>query len=67
MAIDTRAPGAPTFSVIGTRPIRPDGLDKVTGRAVYGADVLVIPHPDTGVPQLLPRRTPSGPALKALS
>jgi xanthine dehydrogenase molybdenum-binding subunit len=29
----------PAFKVIGTRPIRPDGLDKVTGRAVYGADV----------------------------
>ncbi len=27
------------YAVIGTRPIRPDGADKVTGRAVYGADV----------------------------
>ncbi len=27
------------FSVIGTSPVRPDGVDKVTGRAVYGADV----------------------------
>ena len=27
------------FRVIGTRPIRHDGEDKVTGRAVYGADV----------------------------
>jgi xanthine dehydrogenase molybdenum-binding subunit len=26
------------FRVIGTRPIRPDGVDKVTGRAKYGAD-----------------------------
>ena len=26
------------FKVIGTRPIRPDGVDKVTGRALYGAD-----------------------------
>ena len=25
--------------MIGTRPIRPDGVDKVTGRAIYGADV----------------------------
>ncbi len=25
--------------VIGTRPVRPDGADKVTGRAEYGADV----------------------------
>jgi CO/xanthine dehydrogenase Mo-binding subunit len=27
------------YRVIGTRPIRHDGVDKVTGRAVYGADV----------------------------
>jgi len=26
------------FKLIGTRPARPDGLDKVTGRARYGAD-----------------------------
>lgn len=28
-----------TYKVIGTRPIRHDGVDKVTGRALYGADV----------------------------
>ena len=27
------------FDVVGTRPIRHDGTDKVTGRAQYGADV----------------------------
>lgn len=27
------------YKVIGTRPIRHDGVDKVTGRAKYGADV----------------------------
>ena len=26
------------FKVIGTRPVRHDGIDKVTGRAKYGAD-----------------------------
>ena len=26
---------AKALKVIGTRPIRPDGVDKVTGRAVY--------------------------------
>ena len=26
------------YKVIGTRPIRHDGVDKVTGRALYGAD-----------------------------
>ena len=29
----------PQYKVIGTRPVRPDGIDKVTGRAQYGADV----------------------------
>ena len=26
------------FKVVGTRPLRPDGIDKVTGRAKFGAD-----------------------------
>ena len=26
------------YDVVGTRPLRPDGADKVTGRALYGAD-----------------------------
>src|SRR4029078_5893181 len=29
----------PAYKVIGTRPVRPDGVDKVTGRAQYGADI----------------------------
>ncbi len=29
------------FKVIGQRVIRPDGVDKVTGRAQYGADVML--------------------------
>jgi len=28
-----------SFKVLGTRPVRHDGVDKVTGRAVYGNDV----------------------------
>ena len=27
------------YKVIGTRPLRPDGADKVTGKAIYGADM----------------------------
>src|SRR5262249_7904221 len=27
------------YNVVGTRPIRHDGAEKVTGRAAYGADV----------------------------
>ncbi len=43
------------FKVVGTRPLRPDGIDKVTGRARFGADasapgmlhgkILRSPHP----------------------
>ena len=31
-------PNKKKYKVIGTRPIRHDGADKVTGRAIYGAD-----------------------------
>src|ERR1700744_1698242 len=27
-----------SLKVVGTRPVRPDGVDKVTGRAVFAAD-----------------------------
>src|SRR5690242_9874840 len=27
--------------VVGTRPVRPDGVDKVTGRALFGADMVM--------------------------
>jgi CO/xanthine dehydrogenase Mo-binding subunit len=37
MAVSNQAPSN-GFKVIGTRPIRHDGVDKVTGRAKYGAD-----------------------------
>ncbi|ESW81734.1 MULTISPECIES: xanthine dehydrogenase family protein molybdopterin-binding subunit [unclassified Mesorhizobium] len=37
MNFDPRFSGR-KFSSVGTRPIRPDGVDKVTGRARYGAD-----------------------------
>ena len=30
-----------SYDVVGTRPVRHDGTDKVTGRALYGADVLL--------------------------
>ena len=30
---------AQSYKVIGTRPVRHDGMDKVTGRALYGADI----------------------------
>ena len=30
------------YNVVGTRPLRPDGVDKVTGRAQYGADIQMV-------------------------
>ena len=51
----------PQYKVIGTRPIRHDGVDKVTGRAKYGADV----HP-TGLIYGLILRSPHAHA-KVLS
>ncbi|HXF62265.1 MAG TPA: xanthine dehydrogenase family protein molybdopterin-binding subunit, partial [Caldilineaceae bacterium] len=38
MTQSTLEAGAQTFTVIGTRPIRHDGTDKVTGRAKYAND-----------------------------
>ena len=29
------------YKYVGTRPVRPDGVDKVTGRAQYGADPIL--------------------------
>jgi CO/xanthine dehydrogenase Mo-binding subunit len=29
------------FKWVGTRPVRPDGVDKVTGQAKYGADLIL--------------------------
>ena len=30
-----------TYNVVGTRPLRHDAYDKVTGRALYGADYQI--------------------------
>lgn len=38
MSYDTHYTGQ-SFKSVGTRPVRPDGMDKVTGRARYGADI----------------------------
>ena len=36
MAFDESKTG--NFKIVGTPPLRPDGLDKVTGKAQFGAD-----------------------------
>ena len=37
MALDDQRKSG--FKFVGTRPNRPDGMDKVTGRAKFGADM----------------------------
>lgn len=39
MALDNTKSQLPQFKVVGTRPARPDGIDKVTGKARFGADI----------------------------
>ena len=55
MSVIDRLTKTSDFKVVGTRPIRPDGIEKVTGRARFGADmaapgmlmgaILRSPHP----------------------
>ena len=79
MAIDQRnAPSAEgEFSVIGTRPIRHDGPDKVTGRARYAADIhppgllqgkiLRSPHPHAVIKNIDATRALALPGVKAVA
>ncbi len=79
MAIDQRnAPsGEGEFSVIGTRPIRHDGPDKVTGRARYAADIhppgllqgkiLRSPHPHAVIKNIDAARALALPGVKAIA
>ncbi len=39
--LDKDTPFTREFRIVGTRPVRPDGIDKVTGRARYGADMVM--------------------------
>ena len=64
------------FKVIGTRPIRHDGVDKVTGRARYGADVslpgllhakvLRSPHPHARITSIDTSAAEAAPNVKAV-
>jgi xanthine dehydrogenase molybdenum-binding subunit len=64
------------FKVIGTRPIRHDGVDKVTGRAKYGADyafpgmlhgkVLRSPHAHAIIKSIKIDRALKLPGVKAI-
>jgi CO/xanthine dehydrogenase Mo-binding subunit len=69
--------GAPAaFDWVGTRPIRPDGVDKVTGRAKFGADysmpgqltgkVLRSPHPHARIRNIDTGAAAALPGVKAI-
>jgi xanthine dehydrogenase molybdenum-binding subunit len=65
-----------SYKVIGTRPIRHDGTDKVTGRALYGADlrlpgmlfgaVLRSPHAHARIRSIDTRQAEALPGVKAV-
>ena len=64
------------YKVIGTRPIRHDGIDKVTGRAKYGADyslpdmlhgkVLRSPHAHARIKSINLEKALALPGVKAI-
>ncbi len=64
------------YKIIGTRPIRHDGFDKVTGRARYGADVsmpgllhgkaLRSPHAHARIKSIDASRALAHPGVKAV-
>ena len=67
---------ASAFRVLGTRPVRPDGLDKVTGRARYGADIVLSgllhakvlrsPHPHARIKSIDVSKAAALPGVKAI-
>ncbi len=68
---------APTrFKWVGTRPIRPDGVPKVTGRAMYGADfatagtlygkILRSPHAHARIRSIDTSKAEALPGVKAV-
>ena len=75
MALDDRSETR-DFKVIGTRPVRPDGIDKVTGRAKFGADatapgmltgrVLRSPHPHARIRRIDASKAEALPGVKAV-
>ncbi len=64
------------FKVVGNRPLRPDGIDKVTGRARYGADmsapgqlvglVLRSPHAHAKIKKIDISKAEKLPGVKAV-
>ncbi|HTS31034.1 MAG TPA: xanthine dehydrogenase family protein molybdopterin-binding subunit [Bryobacteraceae bacterium] len=65
------------FTVVGTRPVRHDGADKVTGRAIYGADfqaagmlhgyILRSPHAHARILRIDTSKAVALPGVKAVA
>ena len=47
-AADNASP--PKYKVVGTRPLRHDALDKVTGAAKYGSDINTVSYTHLTLP-----------------
>ncbi|MEZ5236748.1 MAG: xanthine dehydrogenase family protein molybdopterin-binding subunit [Acidimicrobiales bacterium] len=73
---DDPATTAPGYKWVGTRPIRPDGFEKVTGRARFGADLMLAgmlegsvlrsPHAHARITSIDTTKAASIPGVKAI-
>ncbi|MCB2072091.1 MAG: xanthine dehydrogenase family protein molybdopterin-binding subunit [Novosphingobium sp.] len=65
-----------SFRYVGTRPVRPDGVEKVTGKALYGPDfvapnmlhgaILRSPHAHARIKSIDLRKAEALPGVKAI-
>jgi CO/xanthine dehydrogenase Mo-binding subunit len=65
-----------SFKVVGTRPIRPDGVEKVTGKAIFGTDykaanmlhgaIVRSPHPHARIKSIDTSKAEAVPGVKAI-
>ena len=65
-----------SFKQVGTRPIRPDGVEKVTGKAIFGTDykaanmlhgaIVRSPHPHARIKSIDTSRAEAVPGVKAV-
>ena len=68
-------PDGRQFRHVGTRPVRPDGIDKVTGKAIYGPDfvapgmlfgaILRSPHPHARIRAIDTKKAAALPGVNA--
>ncbi|MEM7323079.1 MAG: xanthine dehydrogenase family protein molybdopterin-binding subunit [Actinomycetota bacterium] len=76
MTVTEEPATSPGYKWVGTRPIRPDGLEKVTGKARFGADlmlpgmlegaVLRSPHAHANIVSIDTAEAESMPGVKAI-